>query len=450
MLTVSGPNGEESLTVPVRRPAGAGSGFRRIAMTFAANIDTLKRRLVDALGAGAAFSGSGGAAVALIGPDGRILKLSAPARRIFAEAEKATTLEGLFLPDDRSIVADAARSRAVGRFAARARKPGGAVGQFEILLERRPDGRSAALLVDRSEDARDRRRLGQEVDRARAEAADGAAMLADLSHEMRTPLNAVIGFAETIERQTFGPVGHDNYAQYAEHIRMAGRHLLDLVNTVLDLSRIEADRFSLNRVAVDPAEIARECAAIMRHQAEQAGLTLSIDIAADLPECALDPKGVRQILLNLLSNAVKFTPDGGVFLTVRRDDEDIVFTVRDDGVGMSAEALSKIGARFTSAHGSGVRGQGGSGLGLSLAISLAELHGGRVDLCSAPGEGLTAEVRLPIVERSGPAKGAVRAVLSAARRDAVADANAAETSAEITQLDRIKAYRRARLRVDAA
>lgn len=413
-------------------------------MRHSSVLASFKTRIADLLG-GPRFSGGNGAAVALVAADGRILDLSAAAGRMFADAARAKSLSELFMADDREAVDYAIRSKTVSRIEARARKPGGAAGHFEITLERRPDGRTAALLVDRTEDRRDTRRLGQEVDRARAEAAEGAAMLADLSHEMRTPLNAVIGFAETIERQTFGPVGHDNYAQYAEHIRLAGRHLLDLVNVVLDLSKIEADRFSLHRVAADPREIANECAAIMRHQADEAGLNLVVDIAANLPESFLDPRAVKQILLNLLSNAVKFTSDGEISLKVRQDDGDIVFTVKDDGVGMSAEALAKIGARFTSAHGSGVRGQGGAGLGLALAISLAELHGGRVNLSSAPGEGLTAEVRLPIAAAPAPAKGAVRSVLAAARNGDLGDA-----PASVTQLDRIKAYRRARPKADAA
>ena len=416
-------------------------------MIVSTALDRMKTRLIDFLGGGAAFRGAGGAAVALVAADGRILKLSDPASRMFADAGKAETLSALFMADDREIVDRAVRSKAFCRVEARARRPGGAAGNFEIVLERRADGRAAALLIDRTAESRGQRRLDQEIDRARAEAAESAVMLADLSHEMRTPLNAVIGFAETIERQTFGPVGHENYTQYAEHIRMAGRHLLDLVNTVLDLSKIDADRFSLNRVASDPGAIARESAAMMRHQAEAAGLTLAIDIESGLPECFIDPRAVRQILLNLLSNAVKFTSDGEVSLRVRSDDDDIVFTVKDDGVGMSAEALKVIGARFTSAHGSGVRGQGGAGLGLSLAISLAELHGGRVTLASAPGEGLAAEVRLPIVAAPAPARGAVRAVLAGARGDADPDAAPPPVA---TQLDRIKAYRRARPKVDAA
>ena len=410
-------------------------------------IDRLKLRLIDILGGGAAFHGAGGAAVALAAADGRILNLSDSASRMFADANKVDRLSSLFMPDDRDAIENAVSSSALCRIEARARRPGGAIGNFEVLIERRPDGRLVALLTDRTAEKRDQRRLDQEIERARADAAENAIMLADLSHEMRTPLNAVIGFAETIERQTFGPVGHDNYTQYAEHIRMAGRHLLDLVNTVLDLAKIDADRFALNRVATDPAAIAREAAALMRHQAEEAGLSLVVNIAPEIPESFIDPRAVRQILLNLLSNAVKFTSDGEIALSLARDDDQIVFTVKDDGVGMSAVALKAIGSRFTSAQGSGVRGQGGAGLGLSLAIGLAELHGGRVDLQSAPGEGVTAVVRLPVHAERVPAKGAVRAILTAARKD---DAVAGPDVSTVTQLDRIKAYRRAKPRVDAA
>ncbi len=412
-------------------------------MRLSTILNSLKMRACDWLG-GARYSGGATAAVALLEADGRIIRLSDPGARLFAEADRAKRLAELFIAGERDFVERAVRSKAANRIEARARRPGGVAADFEISFERRPDGRSVALIVDRSAEKREARRLRRDIDRAEAEAAEGAAMLADLSHEMRTPLNAVIGFAETIERETFGPVGHDNYTQYAEHIRMAGRHLLDLVNVVLDLSRIEADRFALQRVAADPAAIARECAAIMRHTAETARLRLTADIDADLPECFLDPRALRQILLNLLSNAVKFTSDGEVRLMARRDGDALVFTVKDDGVGMSAEALAKIGARFTSAQGAGVRGQGGAGLGLSLAMSLAELHGGRIDLQSAPGEGLTAVVRLPVV--AAPERDSVRAVLNLSRDDVLAEPHAKAA----TELDRIMAARRARLNADAA
>jgi signal transduction histidine kinase len=308
--------------------------------------------------------------------------------------------------------------------------PGGGDGLAELIFERRDDDFWTVLMIDRAPAA------AASADETRA--ADGAAMLADLSHEMRTPLNAVIGFAETIERQTFGPIGHPNYAQYAEHIRMAGRHLLDLVNVVLDLSRVEADRYRLTRVDLDPGAVARECAGMMSQAAEAAGLTLKLDIDDELPTCRLDARALRQILLNLLSNAIKFTSDGEISLSVAARGGEVVFVVKDDGVGMSAEALDKIGQRFTSAQEAGVRGQGGSGLGLSLAISLAELHGGAIDLASAPGEGLRAEVRLPVGEGRSLSRGVITAAF-AERRD---KPDGEREALQLTELDRIKARRR--------
>jgi len=408
-------------------------------MAFSRLIDRLRRRLCDVL-IGANFRGSGAAATALVAADGRLIRLGPGASAHLAEAAAARDFASIFMGEDRAAVASALRSRAVRRLEARARRPGGSAGAFEIHFEHRPDGAISVLMIDRTAEKRVADARALEAERSRGADLGEAAMLADLSHEMRTPLNAVIGFAETIEQQTFGPVGHENYAQYAEHIRMAGRHLLDLVNAVLDLSKIEADRYKLQRVAVDPAAIANECAGIISHSAEAAGLRLRLDIASDCGECRLDPRAVRQILLNLLSNAVKFTDAGEIALTLRRDGDNVVFTVKDDGVGMSAEALSKIGARFTRAQGAGVRGQGGAGLGLSLAMRLAELHGGDVKLASAPGEGLTAEVRLPI--EAPLSRNDARPAIAV---DAVAATEIeAEEPAILTQLDRIEAYRRER------
>ncbi|MDZ7629079.1 MAG: HAMP domain-containing sensor histidine kinase [Parvularculaceae bacterium] len=396
------------------------------------SLEKLGRRLSDAV-AGPAFRGGASAALAIVARDGSILSLGAGAKGLLGEAGRTRRFADLFHPDDRALIAAAVAGPIVRRFEARARRPGGGEGLVELIFERRDDDFWTVLMIDRPL-AQARLAEGGAAG-GEDQARDATAMLADLSHEMRTPLNAVIGFAETIERETFGPIGHPNYAQYAEHIRMAGRHLLDLVNVVLDLSRVEADRYRLARVEVDPAQIARECAGMLSQSAAAAGLKLRLDIADDLPRCRLDPRALRQILINLLSNAIKFTSDGEISLSVAARDGDIVFVVKDDGVGMSAQALRQIGARFTSAQGAGVRGQGGSGLGLSLAISLAELHGGVIDLASAPGEGLRAEVRLPIAEGPASSRGLVRA--------------ASDPSAppQLTELDRIKARR---LRAEAA
>lgn len=390
-------------------------------------LERLARRAGEAL-TGPSFRGSAGAAVAVVAQDGSILSLGPGASGLFAAAGRTTRFPELFDAGDQAMVASAIAAAAPRRVEARMRRPGGGEGRAELIFARRDDDRWTVLMIER-------KACAASADESETRAADSVAMLADLSHEMRTPLNAVIGFAETIERETFGPIGHPNYAQYAEHIRMAGRHLLDLVNVVLDLSRVEADRYRLTRVDLDPGVVARECAAMLSQAAETAGLRLKIDVAEGLPSCRLDARALRQILINLLSNAIKFTSDGEISLTVAARDSEIVFVVKDDGVGMSAEALDKIGQRFTSAHGAGVRGQGGAGLGLSLAISLAELHGGTIDLASAPGEGLRAEVRLPMTDGRAPARGVVTAAFA---RGATSDAE----PLQLTELDRIKARRR--------
>ncbi|MEQ8751832.1 MAG: HAMP domain-containing sensor histidine kinase, partial [Amphiplicatus sp.] len=273
--------------------------------------------------------------------------------------------------------------------------------------------------------------LRAEAEEAKREAKETADLLADLSHEMRTPLNAVIGFAGAMRAEMFGPLGHEKYDEYAEHIHASGEHLLDLVSSILDLAKIEADRFSLKREAVNAGALAEECAGIVRLSAEAAGLTLTTRIAPSIPDSFLDARAVRQIIINLLSNAVKFTSDGEITLSVEAEDGEIVLTVTDTGVGMSEAELAKLGARFTAAHGDGVRGAKGAGLGLALAFAFAELHGGSMKLSSAPGEGLTARVALPVVAPASPSR---------RRREAVSMQN----PALLTQLDRIEAYRRER------
>jgi len=403
------------------RRVGGDGGF----MGFKAFLGGLGRRLGEAA-AGPAFHGAAGAAIGVVARDGSILTLGEGASRLFSDARRTKDFPALFAEAARPAVAAALASPIARRLEALARRPGGGEAMVELIFERRDDDFWTVLMIDRGEP--------DSAAASSAAAGESAAMLADLSHEMRTPLNAVIGFAETIERETFGPLGHRNYKQYAEHIRLAGRHLLDLVNVVLDISRVEADRYKLARADVDPGALARECAGMMSGAVEKAGLKLRLDIEDGLPRCRLDPRALRQILINLLSNAIKFTSDGEISLSVSRNADAIVFVVKDDGVGMSAEALGKIGARFTAAQGAGVRGQGGAGLGLSLAMALAELHGGAIDLSSAPGEGLRAEVRLPIEESATLPRGVVSAAF----------ADAAKTpTPQITELDRIKARRRA-------
>ncbi len=310
----------------------------------------------------------------------------------------------------------------------------------EITFKPIGRGRMMALIRDRGDELAMRREARAAAEqgaaqsasaaspqRAPASSAEHADMMADLSHEMKTPLNAIMGFADAMRAETFGPLGHAKYAEYIEDIHGSGAHLLDLVSSVLDYAKAEAGRYEIKPIMMRPGPIARDCIAMIRGEAEKAGLELIINIEPNLPEAMIDARAVKQILINLLSNAVKFTSEGEIELSVAAKCGAIDFTVRDTGVGMNNVVVAKLGGRFSDTHKNGVRGAQGSGLGLSLAFSLAKLHGGALKLQSAPGEGTTARLTLPV-------------------RGARLDGNveAAPVSNIQSQFDRVNAFRRER------
>jgi cell cycle sensor histidine kinase DivJ len=243
------------------------------------------------------------------------------------------------------------------------------------------------------------RELGLETARVEAEAqsAGKTRFLANMSHELRTPLNAVIGFADIMRERLFGPIP-DRYAGYADAIHQAGGHLLDLINDVLDLSKIEAERYELAIETLDARDPVSAAVALIRVQADDKG----VDLAPVLPSTPLtvkaDPRALKQMALNLLSNAVKFTPAGGsVTLTLDGVGPYLELIVSDTGVGIAPEDLQRIGRPFEQAGDADQKAQG-TGLGLSLVRSLTELHGGRMSIDSTLGEGAAVMVRLPVIE----------------------------------------------------
>ncbi len=259
-------------------------------------------------------------------------------------------------------------------------------------------------------------------------------LMANLSHEMKTPLNAIMGFADAMRAETYGPLGHEKYAEYVGDIHAAGAHLQELIASLFDYAKVETGRYGLNPVLAAPGPAARECAAMIRSEAARAGLSLRVNIAPDLPETMIDARVVKQILINLLTNAVKFTAEGEIELSVEEKCGALDFTVRDTGIGMNAMVLAKQGGRYSDTHQNGVRGAKGSGLGLSLAFSLAKLHGGALRLQSEPGKGTSARFTLP-----------VRRAFAGGQSPAVSP-----SACDIqSQLDRVNAYRRDRA-ADAA
>lgn len=258
-------------------------------------------------------------------------------------------------------------------------------------------------------DVSEHMRRAEELEIAKAEAERADALkgrfLATVSHELRTPLNAIIGFSEIIVADGMPALGAERCREYASIIRDSGQHLLDVVNTLLDMSKIETGNFDFMPEPFVVAPLVNGCCDLIGLKADQAGVQLAREIAPDLPEFAADRRACRQILINLLSNAVKFTPRGGrITVTVRRDRDRLLFVVSDTGIGIRAEDLPRVGDPFFQASASYDRPHEGTGLGLSVVRGLVHLHRGSLTLESAPGKGTSVTVSLPIDCRSGAAR----------------------------------------------
>jgi len=223
-----------------------------------------------------------------------------------------------------------------------------------------------------------------------------SAFLALMSHEFRTPLNAIIGFSDLVRSEVYGPIGSDLYREYLQDITMSGNHLLALINDILDLSKAEAGKISLSEAPTAIADVARESATMLRQQAGAASVALECNIAADLPPLMCDERLVKQILLNLLSNAIKFTPEGGrVVLDANLSGEGLRVVVRDTGIGIAVADLPKALADFGRVDGEFDVKRPGTGLGLPLAKHLAEAHGARFAIDSEVGVGTTVTIVFP-------------------------------------------------------
>jgi signal transduction histidine kinase len=220
--------------------------------------------------------------------------------------------------------------------------------------------------------------------------------LANMSHELRTPLNAIIGFSDILMGEIFGPVGDPRYVNYARDIRDSGLHLLNLINDVLDVSKVEFGKVELIEETVDVGAIVESCLRLMRDRAQAAGIKLMQELPPDLPYVQGDSRRLKQILINLLSNAVKFTPSGGrVTMRAREGGDGFRLVVEDTGIGIASEDLEKALRPFGQIDSRLARKYQGTGLGLPLARSMAELHGGKLVIDSTPGQGTIATVWLP-------------------------------------------------------
>jgi cell cycle sensor histidine kinase DivJ len=265
-----------------------------------------------------------------------------------------------------------------------------------MIVRRVKPGRVVAAL--RSYAAQAAREAELEQARADADArnAGKSRFLANMSHELRTPLNAIMGFSDIMRAKLFGPLA-DKYAEYADLIHESGGHLLDLINDVLDMSKIEAERFELAKEEFDAREAVTAVLRLMRGQADRARVQLRGVLPKEPVMVDADRRALKQITLNLISNALKFTPaEGQVTVTLETAGEAMELVVADTGAGIAPEDLQRIGRPYEQAGDAQSRAAG-TGLGLSLVRAFAELHGGGMVLESRLGEGTTVTVRLPVL-----------------------------------------------------
>ncbi|OEJ63804.1 sensor histidine kinase [Magnetovibrio blakemorei] len=221
--------------------------------------------------------------------------------------------------------------------------------------------------------------------------------LANMSHELRTPLNAIIGFSEMMTEEMFGPVQNEKYLEYAGDITRSGSFLLEIINDILDVSKIEAGKLTLTEEDVDLAQVLNSGIRLIRDRAHEKKLVLIEEIASPLPLLLGDERRIKQALVNLLANAVKFTPERGrVTIRCALDTEGCVWiSVEDTGIGIDPKNIKKIMEPFGQADNSHTRKYGGTGLGLPLAKRLIELHSGALEISSVLGEGTALKIVFP-------------------------------------------------------
>ena len=271
--------------------------------------------------------------------------------------------------------------------------------RVELTALAGPDG-TLGTVVAQSRDISEEARLRGEGARkaAEAESANDAKtrFLAAVSHELRTPLNAILGFSDILSGEYFGKLENDRQREYVTLIHQSGSHLLSVVNTMLDVSKIEAGRYELLTEPFIVADSVRACEQMLGLTAREKGVKLTSRVPRAIGEAVADQRAIQQILINLVGNAIKFTDRGGVVtIDAAREGRDLILTVSDTGIGIPADKLALIGQPFMQVQNEYTRKYEGTGLGLSLVKGLVALHGGTFTIASTPGEGTVIAIRVP-------------------------------------------------------
>lgn len=348
-----------------------------------------------------------------IAPDGDLLYLSPSLEAVLGYAPEDfllfSSIDDKIHPDDRPRLAKAYSKFVLHdstvRFEYRLRHKAGHYVWVESTMRavRSPDGKMEEIIGmtrDMTERKKHEIELMEARERAEAASRTKSRFLANMSHELRTPLNAIIGFSDMLQLEMFGKLGNPRYVEYAQLINESGGLLLDLISDILDMSKIEAGKYDLHCEPVCVESVIEQALKLVRGRAEASGLALRINLTPGVSEIPLiaDARALKQILINLLSNAVKFTPQGGrISLGAMPIDGGIRFTVEDTGRGIAKNHIPRLAHAFEQVSDDAELSKQGTGLGLALVRSLAELHGGSILIESELGQGTCVSVDIPAV-----------------------------------------------------
>ena len=259
----------------------------------------------------------------------------------------------------------------------------------DLQKERQLAEEQSQRLADLADKYASEKTRAEEANRSKSE------FLANMSHELRTPLNAVIGFSEIMSQQMFGPLGAPKYSEYALDIGKSGQFLLDVINDILDMSKIEAGRVELEPTDVELRGVLEDVLRLVATRATEGKINVTLE-QSDSAHLYADRRALKQIFINLMSNAIKFTPEGGsVTVKVKSSEESIRVQIIDTGIGIPQRDIQKLGRPFEQVENQFTKSKGGSGLGLAISKSLVDLHGGSLKITSKVGQGTTVSVVLP-------------------------------------------------------
>jgi cell cycle sensor histidine kinase DivJ len=340
-------------------------------------------------------------------PDGRIVFASPASLRLLGfrpdEIIGQRMADLTYAPDQEAIISAFESSRrnltAVSVEVRLKKKPGGFV-WTELRCRPADTALAASDVVAVTRDITDRKAQEQALIDARDLAEDASRaksrFLANMSHELRTPLNAIIGFSEVMTHEMFGPLGAPKYLEYSRLINESGSHLLELINSILDMSKIEAGRFQITPEIFELEDATAQALRFVKLIAERQGVAVEHDISADTRRIYADKRAVVQILINLLSNGVKYTPaQGSVRVSSRLTRDGVEIAISDTGVGIAPENLKRLGQPFEQVDNEHTRAKEGTGLGLALVRAMTHLHAGTMTIDSILGEGTTVRILLP-------------------------------------------------------